>query len=127
MRKTGPTLYESAKELARNIEAALNEQSRKTTSAVSAFQQNSNTTRYEQKLDKLASQFDKMQASLSRIENQSRSQMNFRHTNPHINRSSFRSDQLNSPYVGNRRDQSRIITIFLIFRLSQTSIVTLIL
>ena len=43
VRKTGPTLYESAKELARNIEAALNEQSLETTSAISAFQQNCNT------------------------------------------------------------------------------------
>ena len=64
VRKTGPTLYESAKELARNIEAALNEQARKTTSAVSAFQEDFNPTRYEQQLDNLTSQSDKMQASL---------------------------------------------------------------
>ena len=56
---------ESAKEMARYIGAALNEQAHKTTSAVSTFQQNFNPTRYEQQLDKLSSQFYKMQASMA--------------------------------------------------------------
>ena len=82
VRKTGPTLYESAKELARNIEAAL---SRKTISAVSAFQQNFNLTRYKQKLNFNLTRYKQKQASLSRIENQGRPQMNFCQTNPHTN------------------------------------------
>ena len=75
VRKTGPTTYTQAKELARNIKAALHEQTRKSASAVSAISSAAavdtphiQSTQLHQQIDGLQRQLQSMQASINRLQ-----------------------------------------------------------
>ena len=75
VRKTGPTTYTQAKELARNIEAALREQTRKSASPLSAISSaaavdtsHAQSTQLHQQIDGLQRQIQSMQVSINRLQ-----------------------------------------------------------